>query len=272
MESRARSVLGVALFAAMVSGIAGSGAATEDDLRTYPGTATKLDSESVPIASYSSDLENFSLTAKFLTTLQISGGAKDGGIKEAEDNPYDNTDNTLESVWVWSRYEALTGDRQYRPNSWRAWNYSIANPAWQETDSGKIYSSSWGALAWAEYRMVVGANAQYENYGKQAAQFIASNNGLEPDASWGANERNLIRGWGAGALYTYAKETGDIAARVAALKIGNDTQAALDSNPNLASTEAWALAGGAMVYGVATSTLQEFPDDAWLSAQGKSVV
>jgi hypothetical protein len=197
--------------------------------------------------SYPSDLENFSKTAKFLTTLQISGGAKDGGIKEAEDNPYDNTDNTLESIWVWLRYEALTGDRQYRPNAWKAWNYSQNFPSWQEPDSGKIYSCGWAVVTYAEYQKVIGPNTQYANYARTAAQFIDTNNGWEPDAMWNANERNLIRGWAAGALYTYAKEMNDPAARSTALRIGNDTKASLTTTPSLAKIEAWALAGGAML-------------------------
>ncbi|UCH78681.1 MAG: hypothetical protein JSU81_01660, partial [Candidatus Coatesbacteria bacterium] len=60
-----------------------------------------------------------------------------GGIREGEDLPnIIQTDNTSESVWAWSRWRELTGERRYDDAVARSWAYITKYPAWEEEGWG----------------------------------------------------------------------------------------------------------------------------------------
>ncbi|MCK4444652.1 MAG: hypothetical protein KAW09_08920, partial [Thermoplasmata archaeon] len=203
-------------------------------------------------------MENFTKTAQFFASLQ----GVDGGEMEAEDNPFENTDNTLESIWVWCRYYELTGDDQYYPYVINAWNYSIAHPAWLEDDSGKVYSSSWALAAEQRFRTVY-TDSSYSWYANASLQFITNETGWEP-AFFTAVTKVHIRGWAAGNVYRYALFSGNDTARLLALEMGNLTMASIEANPTYLSTEGWALAGGTSMWGIWQSSMRESPNVTWM--------
>ncbi|MFQ5910344.1 MAG: hypothetical protein ACE5IJ_06450, partial [Thermoplasmata archaeon] len=205
-------------------------------------------------------LENFSLSASFLAGLQLA----DGGMMEAEDNVYNNTDNTLEAIWIWCRYYRATADNRYFPNVLMAWNYSIVHPAWTEGDSGKVYSSAWALLAEQEYRKAYG---RYDMmwYANQSADYIIAMNGWEgPFPSFSTTAKRHIMGWGAGALYRWATQLGNASAAQSAVSIGSQLKAVIESDTSLLNSESWALAGGASFWGVAITVLAENPNASWI--------
>ncbi len=209
-------------------------------------------------------LDNFTKTAQFFATLQ----GVDGGMNEAEDIAFENTDNTLESIWVWCRYYELTGDNTYFPSVLNAWNYSIAHPAWLEPDSGKVYSSSWALAAEQRFRNAYN-NWTYSWYANASMQFISSVSGMEPDIFLFPFETRVhIRGWAAGNMYMYALDTGNATARWEAVGYGNATMTEMENDPSLLSTESWALAGGTSMWGIWKSSMQEFPNVTWMQTYG----
>lgn len=204
-------------------------------------------------------VENFTKTAQFFATLQ----GPDGGMKEAEDNPFENTDNTLESIWVWCRYYQLTGDNTYYPNVLKAWNYSVANPAWEESDSGKVYSSAWALAAEQKFREVYG-DWSYSWYANASMWFIDNVSAMEPSIFFNLTTKKHIRGWAAGNMYSYALGVGNETAKWNAVEYGNQTMRAIEAEPQLLSLEGWALAGGTSMWGIWQSSMQEFPNASWM--------
>jgi hypothetical protein len=73
----------------------------------------------------------FTQMAAWLATQQNSTS---GGIQEDELTPGTiETDNTSESIWIWSRYAELTGDyTTYLTNLNKSWTYCHNNPSWHE--------------------------------------------------------------------------------------------------------------------------------------------
>ncbi len=223
----------------------------------------KHNSESLPEQSLITwHEENFTKTAQFFASLQ----GVDGGEMEAEDNPFENTDNTLESIWVWCRYYELTGDNQYYPYVINAWNYSIMHPAWLEDDSGKVYSSSWALAAEQRFRTVYN-DWTYSWYANASLQFITNETGWEP-AFFTAVTKIHIRGWAAGNVYRYALFSGNDTARALALEMGNLTMASIEANPTYLGIEGWALAGGTSMWGIWQSSMQEYPNVSWMQTYG----
>ncbi len=249
----------------------------------FSGTSTSIVRESVLLVSAGEEgpnsdigpnpvptnwhMENFTKTAQFFATLQ----APDGGMMEAEDDPYENTDNTLESIWVWCRYYQLTGDNTYYPYVLNAWNYSIAHPAWLEDDSGKVYSSAWALAAEQNFREVYN-NWTYSWYANSSMSFIVNVNALEPDIflfNW--LTRVHIRGWAAGNMYNYALGVGNETAKWKAVEYGNATMSTIEGDPTLLAQEGWALAGGTSMWGIWQSSMQEFPNATWMQTYGPSL-
>ncbi len=85
-----------------------------------------------------------------------------GGMIEAEAGPLGGviqTDNTLEAIWVWSRYRELTGRTDFDNNIAAAWIYCRQFPAWQEegaTDYYRAHNCAWGLTAALRYEAATG--------------------------------------------------------------------------------------------------------------------
>ncbi|MCP4631561.1 MAG: hypothetical protein GY855_01450, partial [candidate division Zixibacteria bacterium] len=70
-------------------------------------------------------IDEYAQSAEFIKTMQYLEPNEDfGGIMEGE-HLLDiiQTDNTTESIWIWSRYYQLTGDNQYYQNILNSWQY-----------------------------------------------------------------------------------------------------------------------------------------------------
>ncbi len=230
---------------------------------THAVDSDRSNSDSGPLPAQTEwHMENFTKTAQFFASLQ----GVDGGMMEAEDNPFENTDNTLESIWVWCRYFEITGDNTYYQNVLDAWNYSILHPAWLEDDSGKVYSSSWALAAEQRFRTVYN-DLSYSWYANASMQFITNVTGWEP-AFFTAVTKVHIRGWAAGNVYRYALFSGNQTARSLALQLGNLTMASIEANPTYLSTQGWALAGGTSMWGIWQSSMQEYANVTWMQTYG----
>ena len=234
--------------------------------RESPVMVTRSSADPSPLQNISDNpayLDNFTLTASFEGKMQMPGG----GIDESEDISYINTDNTLEAIWIWSRYYTLTRDGRYTANISAAWEYAWANPAWLESDSGKVYSCAWALKAELEFRKAYG-NSSNIAYANRCASFIIGRNGWEPSFTFTNEAKNDIRGLAAGNLYDWGKERGNDTARLGAVRLGNMTQANITANPTWLTTESWALAGGVAYWGIVHSAFREYPNLTWADQYG----
>jgi len=197
--------------------------------------------------------------ATFLTVHQVKLGLNAGGMREGEALPnIIQTDNTTESIWVWSRYRELTGDGRFDVNMAKAWGYLNANPAWLEEGGGglngyyRIYNCAWGLVAEGKYRAVTGDTSRLA-YAQQCAQYLKTHF-LSPSPV-----NTMIKGWAAGALYDFGSEQGDSSLIARAVQLGDIARAAVEADPALLSSEAWAMSGGVILWGVLNSTFRAGP-------------
>ncbi len=213
------------------------------------------------VPQYASDpLAQMLQEAQFLVSLQqLQPGSDFGGMKEGETLlDIIQTDNTTESIWVWSRYRLLTGDTQFDANIAAAWEYVRTHPAYAEeggSGSGgyyRVYNCGWAMVAEPMYRAATGDTA-FRNYAIQCAQYVMSN----PLGS--SNLLTHVQAWAAGALYDFGVETGDGAMRASAVAYGEAMRQRIETTPSILSSESWAMAGGAALWGVLRSTFRENP-------------
>ena len=150
-------------------------------------------------------LVRFQMGADFITTLQVSDTslAAYGGMREGEHMlNVIQTDNTSESIWIWSHYYALTGNDDYRDNIDAAWEYCMSHPAYnEEGDNSQVtgyyrrYNCAWALRAEMEYRQVYGDNT-YSAYADSCASYLC-HNPLKLRGLVGMYRRlnGLIMGW-----------------------------------------------------------------------------
>ena len=197
--------------------------------------------------------------ATFLTVHQVKGGPNKGGMKEGEAlATIVQTDNTTESIWVWSRYRELTGDTRFDNNVASAWGYLLANPAWQEEGGGglngyyRIYNCAWGVIAEPKYRAATG-DTTYLTYSTMCASYLNSHFlNVSP-------VNTMIKGFAAGALYEFGLEQNNPTYVARALQLGDKARETVEADPALLSQEAWAMSGGAIMWGVLNSTFRANP-------------
>jgi len=118
---------------------------------------------SLAASSYDAD-EVFKKACAFIAAWQVTdpNDPNYGGIREGENMPdIIQTDNTQESVWVWSRWRELSGSRAYDDATARSWVYINKYPAWEEEGWGsesqkyyRFYNCGWGMRAEMMYRRV----------------------------------------------------------------------------------------------------------------------
>nr|MBC8278704.1 hypothetical protein [FCB group bacterium] len=118
----------------------------------------------------------FNQLAGFLQPLQYEfGGSNFGGEREEEIGGMYNiveTDNTLEAIWVWSRYHELTGNSQYDDEIQDAWIYAYQWPAWLEgAGYYSAHNCAWGLTAELKYREVYDDSSHW-NYAQNCANYI----------------------------------------------------------------------------------------------------
>ena len=199
----------------------------------------------------------------WLATQQQSSG----GIQEGEDyTTAVESDNTHEAVWIWSRYAELTGDyTTYQTKINNAWTYLNANPAWLEggsiTNYYTTYNCAWGMLAEMKYRQVYQGKAGYVDhtaYGHQCASTLHQGN----CGTSGSDGEACILGLAAGALYQYGVFDSNTVAQADANTFGNTVRTWLNGSAANFKAEAWAISGGAAVWGVLNSYYKVNPSGA----------
>ncbi len=199
-----------------------------------------------------------------------------GGIREGEDLPsIIQTDNTQESVWVWSRWRQLTGGRDYDEAVKRSWVYINKYPAWEEegwenpaSKYYRIYNCGWGMRAEMMYRRTTG-DASHKTYGLTCARFVADNPIDIETTSYLANY--LCTAWAVGNLYEYARDVGDGALKAKALTLAAKVKTLAEAVPGWRiGYYNWAMSGGATVWGLHNSYFKEHPQEekAWISEYG----
>lgn len=199
-----------------------------------------------------------------------------GGIREGEDLPtVIQTDNTQESVWVWSRWRELTGNRKYDDAVGRSWVYINKNPAWNEEGWAnpaekyyRVYNCGWGMRAEMMYRRATG-DASHKNYGLTCARFVVENPIDIKNMSYLNNY--LCTAWAVGNLYEYAEDVGDAGLKAKALSLASEVKSLAEEAPGWRlGYHAWAMSGGATVWGLHNSYFKEHPDEEklWMTSYG----
>jgi hypothetical protein len=201
-----------------------------------------------------------------------------GGMIEAEAGPLGNviqTDNTLEAIWLWSRYTELTGRTTYLQNIADAWTYCETYPAWLEEGSSNGYyrahNCAWALTAESAYRAATG-DTGFLDHAETAAEWIEAHP-LFLNSNQKLNA--LVQGWTSGNLYLYGEELGRADWMTAAVSLGNAVwnDYILFDPPTLLATETWAMSSGTMVWGLCNSVFRDDPaaGTLWIETYGAFV-
>lgn len=201
-----------------------------------------------------------------------------GGMIEAEAGPLGDviqTDNTLEAIWLWSRYTELTGRTTYLQNIADAWTYCLTYPAWLEEGpiNGyyRAHNCAWALTAESAYRAATG-DAAFLDHAETAADWIVAHP-LFLNSNQKLNA--LVQGWTSGNLYLYGEELARGDWMEAAVGLGNavwNDYILLDP-PTLLATETWAMSSGTMVWGLCNSVFRDDPaaGTVWIETYGAFV-
>ncbi|MFN0152538.1 MAG: T9SS type A sorting domain-containing protein [bacterium] len=214
-------------------------------------------------------IAQFAAAAAFVADWQVTiPGPTFGGIREAEHLPnIIQTDNTSESIWLWTRYYALTGDTTYFQNVRDSFTYSLVNPAYNEEGGSlaingyyRMYNCGWAAFSEWYYRSVTG-DMTYKTYGDSCASYIANRN-LNRQAPDTFNQyvNPPVLAWAAGNLAIVGGAQGRQDWVDAAESRVSRVKGWVDGEPALLYNETWAMSGGASMYGILNGWFNENPD------------
>jgi len=214
-------------------------------------------------------LAQYALAAQFITTLQVddTSSADYGGIREGEHLlNIIQTDNTSESIWIWSHYYALMGVDTYAQNVQAAWDYCMSHKAYDEeagddpiTGYYRRYNCSWALRAVMEYENVYG-DAAYSAYGDSCASYLCHNPMIRFYATGTPRRLNgMIMGWAVGNLYEYGLHRGNPVFTAKALATADSVKTWVDANLNKLHWKEWAMEGGAVMWGIVHSKFAANP-------------
>ena len=212
----------------------------------------------------------------FLTVWQVSDPLLPdyGGMIEGETGNLTTiiqTDNTQESIRVWSHFGAITGDAgRYQDNIAAAWTYTMNFPAYSEegeTDYYRMHNCGWGLVAQMEYESVYN-DTTFRVYADSCADFMITHRlSFTQGAPFYQQLHPLVTGWAAGTLYQYGLYRNEQAYVDTALIYGEMVKNWIEENPQrLNANEVWAMSGGTAMWGVVHSIFQDDPSAAeeWL--------
>ena len=214
-------------------------------------------------------LERFTMGADFIVGLQVADTASEsyGGMREAEHMlNIVQSDNTQESIWIWSRYYRMTGADSYNDNVVAAWDYVMGNKAYDEeggddpiTGYYRMYNCGWGLRAVMEYDDVYG-DETYSTYGDSCASYIC-HHPMMLNYVTGAPRRlnGMIMAWALGNLYEYGESTGNAIFQARALAIVDSLKTWVDNNPAKFHWKEWAMEGGVVMWGIVHSYFANDP-------------
>jgi hypothetical protein len=243
----------------------------EDDfiLRTGAPQPRPFDYEYDPLA-------RLLLCADFIVTMQVSDTllATYGGMREGEHMlGVIQTDNTSESIWLWSRCYDRSGVDTYHDNIDAAWEYCMNFPAYAEeggddrvTGYYRVYNCGWALRAEMEYRRVYG-DTTYSAYADSCASYLC-HNPMYLYVPVGMYKRlnGMIMGWAIGNLYDYGVDVGNATYMAKALDYADSVKTWAEINPNKFHWKEWAMGGGAVMWGLVNSHFKDDPTgvETWL--------
>ncbi len=213
------------------------------------------------------ELAALGAAASFVASLQVAAGPSLGGIREGEHLPnIIQTDNTSESIWLWTRFYQLTGDTTYFQNVRDSFTYSRNFPAYNEEGSSlpasgyyRMYNAGWAAFAEWFYRSVT-ADTTQKVYGDSCAGYIATHNLNRAGTPFEQQVNPPVLAWAAGNLWIVGDAQGNTAWKDAAEARALKVKGWVEGEPTLLSEETWAMSGGASMWGLLNSWFRENPE------------
>ncbi len=223
-----------------------------------------------PFESNYDPLIRFGMCAEFITTLQVLDPLSPdyGGMREGEHMlGIIQTDNTSESIWIWSRYFSLTGQDLYHGNIDAAWQYCMNFPAYNEeggtnpvTGYYRVYNCSWALRAAMEYERVYGDN-QYRQYADSCASYLCHNPlVLRYPTGMYRKLNGLVMGWAVGNLYEYGEFVDNPIFRLKAVQTADSLKRWVEVKPERLGWEEWAMNGGSIMWGLVNSYFKYYPE------------
>ena len=214
-------------------------------------------------------MTRYEMACDFIVTMQVSDSTSGsfGGMREGEHMlNVIQTDNTSESIWMWSHYYDLTGSDNYRDNVDAAWVYCMSHPAYdEEGDDSPItgyyrrYNCGWALRAEMEFRRVYGETT-YVAYAESCASYLCHHPmNLSVAAGMARRLNPMIMGWVVGNLYEYGQFVGNPVYVTKALDMADSLKAKVDVNPNRLHNKEWAMGGGVLMWGIINSYFREYP-------------
>jgi hypothetical protein len=221
-------------------------------------------------------LVRYGMACDFIVTMQVADTASAyyGGMREGEHlMTVIQTDNTSESIWMWSHYYDLTGIDSYHDNIDAAWEYCMNFPAYdEEGDDSPIsgyyrrYNCSWALRAEMEFRRVYG-DTTYKAYAESCASYLCHNPMKLTIVVGMARRLNpMIMGWVVGNLYDYGRFVSDPVYMGKAVDMADSLKTKVEANPDRFHQKEWAMGGGVLMWGLVNSYFRENPAgvDTWV--------
>jgi hypothetical protein len=219
----------------------------------------------------------FNAATWFIASFQVSDSlsADFGGIREGEHLPnIIQTDNTSESIWIFTRYYELTGDVAILPYLDASWTYVLNHPAYSEEGDSlpisgyyRYYNCGWAVRAGLLYEQVF-ADPTHVAYVDSCASYLANHTLQIPGVPGFYEDVNPpVLAWGAGSLRAYGVAKSDSLWTARGWLRGQRAKNWVEARPELLATEEWAMSGGATMGGILESYFDEFPAEeaAWLA-------
>jgi hypothetical protein len=219
----------------------------------------------------------YAMMSHFISLWQVDDpeDPQFGGMREGEHLPdIIQTDNTSESIWVWTRYYELTGDNQYYQNILDAFTYSLNYPAYLEEGGGsenygyyRMYNCGWAVRAERKYREVYG-DMTYASYGDSCGNYIRDHTLNRFGNPFNDYVNPPVLSWALGNLYWVGMRAANWEWISHAINESEGkVKAWVEEEPELLANETWAMSGGATMWGLLESYFDWNPDEAaaWLA-------
>jgi len=214
-------------------------------------------------------LNRYEMACDFIVTMQVSDTslASYGGMREGEHMlGVIQTDNTSESIWMWSHYYDLTGSDNYRDNVDAAWVYCMSHPAYsEEGDDSPItgyyrrYNCGWALRAEMEFRRVYG-DTTYKAYAESCASYLCHNPmKISVPAGMARRLNPMIMGWVVGNLYEYGQVVGNPIYMTKAVEMCDSLKTKVENSPARLQNKEWAMGGGVLMWGIVKSYFRDDP-------------
>ena len=222
-------------------------------------------------------LNDYEAAAWFVASMQVTDPLSPdyGGIREGEHLPdIIQTDNTSESIWIFSRYYELTGDSAILPHLDASWVYVLNHPAYDEeggyfpqTGYYRYYNCGWAVRAGMKYEQVF-SDLTYKVYVDSCANYLATHTlTREGTTTLHFLVNPPVLAWGAGNLRKYGVVNANSFWMEKGVNKGQRVKGWVEADSLVLGNEEWAMSGGAVMWGVLESYFDEYPGEeaAWVA-------